>query len=69
MDIEETLRKHQDDLLRIPGVVGVGLGADQRGRVILVMVTRLEPRFVGQLPKAIDGHRLLVQEVGDVSAL
>lgn len=70
MDIEETLRKHRDELLRMPGVVGVGIGADPEGegRVILIMVNR-DPRLAGPLPQAIDGHRLVIQEAGEVSAL
>lgn len=69
MDIEETLRKHRDELMRRPGVVGVGIGDDPQGRVILVMVTRLDSPAVGQLPEFLEGYRVVVQEVGDVSAL
>lgn len=70
MDIEETLRKHRDELMQRPGVVGVGIGDDpQGGRVILVMVTRLDSPSVGQLPEFLEGYRVVVQEVGDVSAL
>lgn len=54
----------------MPGVVGVGIGADPEGegRVILVMVNS-DPRLAGPLPQAIDGHRLVIQEAGEVSAL
>jgi hypothetical protein len=73
MDIEGVKRKHEDRLLGLPNVVGVGTGADESGkRVITVFVTQkipassLQPQDI--VPEELEGYETRVEEIGVVSA-
>jgi hypothetical protein len=68
MTIEEVLQKHQDRLMAIPGVVGIGEGESEGRPVILIMVRELSPDLRRQLPQQIDGFEVKVDVVGEVTA-
>ena len=68
MTIEEVLQKHQDRLMVIPGVVGIGEGESEGRPVILIMVRELSPDLRRQLPQQIDGFEVKVDVVGEVTA-
>ena len=70
--IEETSRRHEDELLALPNVTGVGIGERAGEAVIKVFVARkvpaseLEPRE--RVPSSLDGHPVDVEEIGVVEA-
>ncbi|MGE5175816.1 MAG: hypothetical protein ACM3JJ_05510 [Hyphomicrobiales bacterium] len=64
--IDETLRDRTPELMAIPGVVGTGIGEESGRAVILVLVARITPGLEGRVPRALDGHPVVVREVGDV---
>jgi hypothetical protein len=72
MTIEAVQQQHQDELMRLPNVVGVGIGEKGGKPVIKVLVTRkvpvssLKPEEV--IPKTLGGYRTDVEEIGSVSA-
>ncbi|MGH3031431.1 MAG: hypothetical protein ACRDNE_11865 [Gaiellaceae bacterium] len=70
--IEETRRRHEDELLARPNVTGVGIGERAGQAVIKVFVDRkvpaseLEPEE--RVPGSLDGHPVDVEEIGVVEA-
>jgi hypothetical protein len=74
MDAAEVRRRHQDALLSLPNVQGVGTTRDPGTgeEVIVAFVNRKVPR--GQLhprdvvPERLDGVTVRVEEVGEVTA-
>ena len=72
MDIETVQQQQQDRLMRLPNVVGVGIGEKGGQKVIKVLVTRkvpastLKPEDV--IPKTVGGFKTDVEEIGTVTA-
>src|ERR687895_441731 len=70
--IEETSRRHEDELLALPNVTAVGIGERSGEAVIKVFVARkvpaseLEPGE--RVPSSLDGHPVDVEEIGVVEA-
>lgn len=68
MDIDTVLARHADRLLAIPGVVGVGEG-EQAGRpAVIVMVAQLTKELRETLPDDLDGHPVLIDVTGEITA-
>jgi len=71
MNIEAVIQKHEERLMLLPNVVGVGKGEKAGKVVIKVFVTykvpesALEPQSV--IPKVLDGWRTAVEEIGVVT--
>lgn len=63
----EAQRAHQDDLMAVPGVVGVGLGQTERGGPALIVMT--EHDGVRGLPTALGGVPVRVMVTGEIFAL
>jgi len=72
MDIESVRASHEQQLMQLPNVNGVGVGKKGEKDVIKVFVTRkvpedsLKPHEV--VPRAIGGYETDVEELGVVSA-
>jgi hypothetical protein len=68
MDINQVMARHQDQLMAIPGVTGVGIG-EQGGRpAIVVMVERLTPQVKTQIPQQLEGFPVVVDQSGEITA-
>ena len=68
MEIEQVLERQREALMRRPGAVGVGIGEHDGKLAIVFMVERKTPETLAGLPRDIEGHPLVVQEVGKVIA-
>jgi hypothetical protein len=68
LSIQEIQEKHQHDLMRIPGVVGVGIGLESDESVLVVMVAKDTRAIKRKVPKELDGYRLVIQETGVIRA-
>lgn len=72
MSIEAVKEKHEERLLRLPNVTGVGIGEKAEKAVIKVFVTQkvqesaLGPQEV--VPKTLEGYDTDVEEIGFVTA-
>jgi hypothetical protein len=67
--IQEVKAKHTERLLRMPGVVSVGIGKNPDGQfVIVVGLDGPRPKTVEQLPKVLEGYPVLVEITGPVKA-
>jgi len=60
-DINAVLAEHDQQLLAIPGVVGVyvGLLDDQKTPCLKVMVTRRDKELERSIPQIIEGYRVV----------
>lgn len=67
MEIDQVMARHQDRLMAIPGVTGVGIG-EQGGRpAIVVMVVRLTPQVRAQIPQQLEGFPVVVDQSGEIT--
>ncbi len=68
MTIEEALKKHTDELMAIPGVVGVGQGLCDRAPCIKVLVTEKTPEIERSIPESLDGYSVEITVSGRIEA-
>lgn len=71
MTIDEVLRLHEDDLLSLPDVQGVGVGEREGVKVIKVFLTREVPeaeRGRTGIPAELGGYDVEVEVMGSISA-
>lgn len=74
MNIESVKSQHEDRLMQLPNVSGVGIGIGQRdgNEVIKVFVTHKVPestlREEEMIPRELDGHGVDVEEIGVITA-
>ncbi len=67
--IQETLKKHTNELMSIPGVVGTGQGLCEAKPCIKVFVIEKTPDLDQRIPKTLDGYPVVVEETGEIKAL
>ncbi len=67
--IEEVLKEHTDSLMSLPGVVGTALGECSGQPCIKVFVVKKTADLVKQIPSAIEGYDVAIQETGEIRAL
>jgi len=72
MSIETVQQQHQDELMRLPNVVGVGIGEKGGRKIIKILVTHKVPasslRPEEIVPKTVGGYETDVEEIGSVTA-
>lgn len=68
MRIEDAMRLHEQQLMAIPGVNGVGIGESNGQPVILIMVKQLTPDLKKKLPSQLEGYGVKVEVVGEIRA-
>ncbi len=67
--IEAVLKEHTDSLMSLPGVVGTGQGECSGQPCIRVFVVEKTEELLKQIPSAIDGYQVAVDETGEIKAL
>jgi hypothetical protein len=72
MEIEAVIRQHEDELMSLPNVTGVGIGEKNGKKVLKVYVTHKVPvsalRPEEVIPARLEGWEVDVEESGYVSA-
>ena len=68
MTITESLARHTDSLMAIPGVVGVGEGRVDGKPAIQIMVVELTTDLRRRLPTRLSGHKVQIVETGVIRA-
>lgn len=68
MKIEDVQQRHEQRLMAIPGVNGVGIGESNGQPVILIMVKQLTPDLKKKLPNQLEGFGVKVEVVGEIRA-
>ena len=72
MKIGSAMKKHEEQMMRLPNVTGIGIGKRAGKDVIKVFVTQklpesaLEPDEI--IPKTLEGYQTDVEEIGVVTA-
>ncbi len=67
--IETVLKEHTDSLMALPGVVGTAIGECAGKPCIKVYVEKKTPELLKQIPSAIEGYTVAVQETREIRAL
>jgi len=67
-DINAVLRAHDQELLKLPGVVGVyvGLLPDNKTQCLKVMLAQPNPKTEQALPKTLEGYPVLIEITGEI---
>lgn len=52
--VEEVKRRHEADLLKTPGVVGVGIGRKEGRECIRIYVSEETPKILAALPRSLE---------------
>ncbi len=70
-DINDVLRAHDQELLAIPGVVGVYVGALADGKTpcLKVMLARKSPETERAIPKTLEGYPVVTEVTGEIRPL
>lgn len=68
MNIDQIIEDHQHRLMAIPGVTGVGIGNKDNQPVIVVMVKESTQQLKAALPPSIEGHPVVIEQSGEISA-
>lgn len=69
LDIKEVLKKHNSELMEIPGVAGIGQGESKGVPCIRVFVMGNKSEFSKSIPKTLDGFPIEIEEDGEFQAL
>jgi hypothetical protein len=69
-DINKVMESHTEELMSIPGVVGVYIGELTDGRpCIKVMVVKIAPELESKLPSMLEGYPVVIVESGEIHPL
>jgi len=68
MAIEDVLKRNEERLMAMPGVVGVGIGESEGKPVVIIMVKELTPELKNKLPQNLDGFSVKAEVVGEITA-
>ena len=69
-DINEVMKEHTDELMAIPGVVGVYIAALEDGTpCIKVMVIEKTPELERIIPNVLEGYPVVIVETGEIRPL
>jgi len=63
--LEEVLQAHTDQLMAMPGVVGVAEGVCDGRPCIKVFVARKTPDVLKAIPASVEGYPVAVDETGE----
>jgi hypothetical protein len=67
-DFRTVLARRTPELMRIDGVSGTGEGMEAGDTVLVVFVSRRTAEIEARVPSEVDGWRVVVREVGRVTA-
>ena len=67
-NINAVLADHDQDLLAVPGVVGVyvGLLKDEKKPCLKVMLARKDPNLTRRIPRQIEGYPVVTEVTGEI---
>jgi hypothetical protein len=70
-DINAVLSSHEQELLALPGVVGVYVGLLSNGRTpcLKVMLARKDPGSAARVPSTLEGYPVTTEVTGEIRPL
>ncbi len=67
-DINKVLESYKEEIMSIPGVVGVYVSAMEDGSpCIKVMVNEITPEITGKLPSELEGYPVIIIPTGNIA--
>ena len=72
MDLEritDVLKRHNEELLSLPGVAGTAIGLCEDKYCITVFIEKRTPELDRQIPDAIESYTVVIKETGGFEAL
>lgn len=70
LTIQEVKKKHEASILKIEGVVSVGIGfKEDRTQAIIIGLKQETQDLIQQIPTNLDGYPVEIRIVGSVKAL
>ena len=69
ISVHDVKKKYQSKIMRIKGVVGIGVGKDEEQDAIVVFIMERTTVIEKKVPKELKGFPVIVHEIGIVSAL
>jgi hypothetical protein len=67
--IEKVLKEHSEELMTVPGVVGMAQGLCNKKPCIKVYVIKKTPELDKRIPENIEGFPVSIEETGKIRAL
>ena len=64
LGIEEVVRKHSEELMSIPGVIGVGQGLCDNTPCIKIYIEKESQELDKRIPGVLDGYRVSTEATG-----
>ncbi|MFH1755024.1 MAG: hypothetical protein ABIA59_04915 [Candidatus Latescibacterota bacterium] len=69
-DIQRAIKQHANEIMTIPGVVGIASGVLRDGHpCILILVIEDTLQLRGMIPGQLDGFPVVINETGEIRAL
>ena len=68
MTIQQAKEKYQAELMALPGVVSMGVGLSEGEIVIMIGLDGKHPDSQKELPKELEGYKVVSQNVGTIKA-
>jgi len=66
--IEQVVNKHTEELMAVPGVVGVGQGLCDNKPCIKVYIMEKSPESDRRIPSSLDGYKVSTEVTGEIRA-
>jgi hypothetical protein len=68
LSIEETIKEHSEELMSIPGIVGVGQGLCDNKPCIKIYIIKRTPELDSKIPGLLDGYEVSIEITGEIRA-
>ncbi len=70
-DINAVLKSHEQELMALPGVVGIAVGLlpDNKTLCLKVLVVKETEELKKKIPKSLDGYPVVIEESGVIRPL
>ena len=67
--IVEVIKEHTEELMSIPGVVGIGKGLCNDKPCIKVLVIEPTLELAQKIPDNLQGYQVMIEDTGEIRAL
>ena len=68
-DIREAKSRNEKKLMKIKGVVGVGISKKDDEEVIVILTNQLSEKSANKIPEQLEGFKIVIRESGAINAL
>ena len=68
LNVKDVKRKYEAKIMKIDGVVGIGIGMENNQDAIVVFVKERTARIDKKVPKQLKGFPVVIRESGRISA-